>query len=213
LALAVAVFGGVGEGGKGNDPEGTCSSTEFELLQDRLSDDIVHWIRGADGGFIHPNVRLHKPPGGPRGIYANGTVAEGEVICTIPYELISKPSTGYQYCDTVKVLVDDIRNNRTPYGRYLASMPRNSLPARWSIPGKELLKDLIGWRLEPQEIRMEENEWIIDNFGQCVLDMDMDDELTSHVIDMVLERGDDQYMVPFYDMINHRNGEWHYNTR
>lgn len=200
--------------------EGAEDDSCFDALQDRLSQEIIDWIRSMEGGYINDKVELRRSGDnhdGPRGILATGVIEAGEVICTIPWDIIVKPhpeDVEDDSCSTVQALYDDMKEERTPHGRYLKTMPRNFLAGWWSKSGRELLQQLVGKRLEPQGV-VGRYSWS-DNYAgwgcDGLSDMHDHDELWSHAVAMVSGRADDHLLVPFYDMINHRNGEY-YNTR
>ena len=189
---------------------------DFDALQDRLSQELVDWVRSTKGGYINDKVQLRRgnDGDGPRGIYVNDAIEAGEIICTIPWSIIVKPypeDDEGDKCSTMTWLYDDMKEERTPHGRYLKSMPRNFLPAWWSASGRALLQTLVGKRLPPQGVW--KNYWTNNYAGEAEdCDGDMQDELWSHAVAMISGRADDHLLVPFYDMINHRNGHY-YNTR
>ena len=190
---------------------------DFDALQDRLSQEIIDWIRSIEGGYVNDKVELRRSGDnndGPRGILAADVIEAGEVICTIPWDIIVKPypeDDEYDSCSTMEALYDDMKEERTPHARYLKSMPRNFLTCWWSKSGRELLQQLVGKRLEPQGVW---TQYWSKNYANwdCSGKSDMNEELWSHAVAMVSGRADDYLLVPFYDMINHRNGEY-YNTR
>lgn len=189
---------------------------DLDALQDRLSQELVEWVRSTEGGYINDKVQLRRGNNGdgPRGLYADKTIEAGEIICTIPWSIIVKPypeDDEEDKCSTMEWLYDDMKEARTPHGRYLESMPRNFLPPWWSDSGRELLQQLVGKRLPPQGVW--HNYWSNNYAGEAGdCDGDMNDELWSHAVAMISGRADDHLLVPFYDMINHRNGHY-YNTR
>jgi len=207
----------------------TDGAEDLDALQDRLSQELVDWIRSTEGGYINEKVQLRRSgdnDDGPRGIFTNDVIEADEIICTIPWDIIVKPQQPEDddeeddeeddygeddTCSTMQALYDDMKEERTPHGRYLKSMPRNFLPAWWSEAGRELLQKLLGKRLPPQGVR--DHHWTKNYAGEAEdCDGDMHDELWSHAVAMVSGRADDDLLVPFYDMINHRNGEY-MNTR
>jgi len=102
-------------------------------------------------------------------------------------------------------LYHDMNRNRTPYARYLKDQPRRYLPGLWSTEGQELLQKMIGKRMPNQSFNKIHNSCpylpAAHSFQQ--------DELWTHA-DMILRaRGDDALLIPFYDMFNHRNGDYY----
>ncbi|KAL7525730.1 hypothetical protein ACHAWF_001486 [Thalassiosira exigua] len=87
-------------------------------------------------------------------------------------------------------------------------MPRNYLPHWWSPWGKAYLRGLLGKKLPPDMMR--DDHFITSVYDEC--DVDRENDLQSHAAVMYTARGDDELLVPFYDMINHRNGPY-YNVK
>ncbi|KAL7520965.1 hypothetical protein ACHAWF_000283, partial [Thalassiosira exigua] len=72
-----------------------------------------------------------------------------------------------------------------------------------------LLSETIGPKLPPQDVK---NDIFFDKrYDNC--GFPKDDDLLSHALVSVTAHADDEFLVPFYGMINHRNGARHYNTR
>ncbi|KAL7523821.1 hypothetical protein ACHAWF_000681, partial [Thalassiosira exigua] len=88
-------------------------------------------------------------------------------------------------------------------------MPRDHLPNWWSDEGKALLSEMIGPKLPPQEAK--NNVFFDERYDNC--GFPKVDDLLSHALVSVTACADDEFLVPFYDMINHRNGARYYNTR
>ena len=185
--------------------------------EDLLSNELIDWIRDG-GGFISDKIEIAAPEGGgPRGIFARDILDEREVIFSLPWDLILRPT----FNDYRKSNVEDIEcgtaravhramsdPNPTPYAKYLALQPRRYLPAYWSKEGKSLLQSIVGNGVPPFHIADEIEDWEDECEGA-----DASDELQVHSRMLVTARSDDDIMVPFYDMFNHRNGERNYNIR
>lgn len=180
---------------------------------DELSLQLLEWL-GANGAFISNKVEVRnlipEDPTSTRGIFALDTLEEGEVICTIPWDLIIKPEedrwTRDSDCGTVEALVKAMSGDSiTPYGKYLLEQPRGYLPLFWSTEGQTLLTEMLGEHLPPHDIKLE--DWTDNCTG-----VNLDDPLQMHARMIVFARADYQILVPFYDMLNHRNGKW-YNVR
>jgi hypothetical protein len=183
-----------------------------ETTDDELSHQLIEWLR-ANGAMISNKLEVRNIiPGDPtstRGVFATANLEEGEVICCIPWELIIKPEEDPRKdawdCGTVDAVAKDICNESlTPYGKYLLEQPRGYLPAFWSTEGQALLSEMLGEHLPPHDIHGVLDDWVEDCDGA-----NLDDPLQKHARMLVLGRADYQLMVPFYDMINHRNGKWY----
>jgi hypothetical protein len=188
------------------------TSSSDETTDDELSHSLIDWLR-ANGAMISHKVEVRNvvpgDPASPRGVFALEALEEGEVICRIPWELIIKPEkdpTRDEWdCGTVDATVKAMSNaSLNPYGKYLLEQPQGHLPAFWSTEGRTLLSEMLGEHLPPHHFEAVLEDWVEDCEGANV-----DDPLQKHARMLVLERADYQLMVPFYDMINHRNGKWY----
>ena len=192
-----------------------------EEEQDGLVAELVGWIQSRGGHVSDKVVVRTSRAGGPRGIYATADLAEGEAVCSIPWDLVLRPPGGEEgeavpedygtydpddgeFCGTVEAVYQDMRGGGTPHGRYLAAQPRRYIPPLWSREGQWFLGDLVGHFLPPREFSESFAEF------ECSL-AEGRGELYLHAQLMVAARADDAYLTPFYDMINHRNGP-HLNT-
>jgi hypothetical protein len=187
-----------------------------EKTDDELSNQLLEWLR-ANGAIISNKVEVRNvipgDPTSPRGVFALDTVQEGEVICGIPWDLIIKPEEDPKKedwdCGTVEATVKAMSgDNITPYGKYLLEQPRGYLPAFWSTKGQTLLSEMLGEHLPPHDIQDD----LLENWAEYCKGANLDDPLQMHARMIVLARADYRILVPFYDMINHRNGKW-YNIR
>lgn len=186
-----------------------------EKTDDELSLQLLEWLR-ANGAFISSKVEVRNvipgDPTSPRGVFALDALEEGEVICRIPWNLIIKPEEDPKKedwdCGTVEATVKAMSGDSiTPYGKYLLKQPRGYLPAFWSTEGQTLLSEMLGEDLPPHNIPEDTIDW-----AEYCKGASLDDPLQMHARMIVLARADYQLLVPFYDMINHRNGKW-YNVR
>jgi hypothetical protein len=192
----------------------TCMATFSvnEKTDDDLSPHLIEWLR-ANGAMMSDKVEVRNvipgDPMSPRGVFALNTLEEGEVICSIPWDLIVKPEedpkTDDWACGTVDAAVKAMSNESiTPYGKYLLEQPQGYLPAFWSTEGQALLSEMLGPTLPPHHFQHVLDDWVEDCEGANI-----DDPLQKHARMLVIGRADYQLMVPFYDMINHRNGKWY----
>lgn len=205
------------QAGDAAEKDGAPAADEAE----RWSQEIISWVR-ASGGVVSEKTEMRSPrdageEGNFRGVFAKEALEEGEVVCNLPWELLVKPSRSNNYvgdCGTTFAIYDLMKEGRNPYGRYLKTQPRRYVPGFWSTEGKELLTEMLGEDLPPFEF----DEFIDGWWGKnCARQprgrqlMREDPELALHARMLVIARADDDLMVPFYDMMNHRNGKW-YNT-
>jgi hypothetical protein len=184
-----------------------------EKTDDKLSHNLIDWLR-ANGAMISNKVEVRNvvpgDPTSPRGVFALETLEEGEIICSIPWNLIIKPEKDPKKddwdCGTVDAVVKAMGNESlNPYGKYLLEQPKGYLPAFWSTEGQALLSEMLGEHLPPHDFQ----DVLMADWAEYCKGANVDDPLQKHARMLVLARADYQIMVPFYDMFNHRNGKWY----
>jgi len=184
--------------------------------QDVLITNLIHWLR-ANGSFINEKLQIRHinpdDPTSPRGVFALKPLEEGETVCNIPWDLMIEPSKNSVVveenesldCGTINAVIEELSKSETemtPYGKYLLSQPRGYTLGFWSNEGKELFWEMTNAEKLPPI-------WIEDSLEEWEEECDGDVENEDHVFAVMLvkARADYQYLVPFYDMMNHNNGK------
>lgn len=174
----------------------------------KLLDDVIAWAK-SNGAYINPKVEVKPIVGNLSGIFAKEAMVEGEIVSTIPWDIIIKPSDSARgICAAVEEVLKTLRKdpaNQTPYEKYLASRPKSFHPVSWSEKGRKLLNEMIG-DLPPKD----------DEIGpERILEMydcdewDLEDDLVLQALMLVMTRTEGprlDHLVPFNDLINHKNG-------
>lgn len=201
---------------------------------EQLLTNVIDWAR-SNGAFIHENIEIRPIEGELSGIFAKEPIPAGTVVSEIPWSLIlqaKEPSENEKeiYCDTVWTVYESITKPwegddsddkvATPYEQYLsARTSRKYLPAFWSPGGRVLLKDMLGESMPTLGFdRMLAHWW----YGRCgnhhrngkFSNIRMDDDRVLDALYLVMTRGegnDQAHLIPFHDLINHRNGPY-FNT-
>lgn len=176
--------------------------------QDVLVSNLINWLQ-ANGSFINDKLQIRhlnpNDPNSPRGLFALQPLEEGETICNIPWDLMIKPESEELDCGTINAVIEELSKSEvdmSPYGKYLLSQPRGYTLGFWSQEGKQLFWEMTnGEKLPPI--------WIEDFVEEWEEECDGDVENEDHVFAVMLvkARADYQYLVPFYDMMNHNNGK------
>jgi len=203
----------------GNDNSGSVDDPRTHLHH-----NVIQWIQSS-GGIINEKqeIRLQDPldPASGLGVFAAERIEEGEVLCMIPNDLMVQPEeeierTSQFNCETIRVLIDSMERMElgeeskfASYVSYLRTLPRGQLPETWSETGFRALCDIF-----ELEGRSEWNTQITDFLPMWYKDCEgaKDNPLHEHLAMQVALRSEDDVMIPFYDMYNHRNGDW-LNTR
>lgn len=178
---------------------------------------IFQWVSEADDGYITPKLQVRRAiSGDPKsfmGVYAKETIENGEPIVRIPWSVIIKSDDPDEQelqmsCGTVRSLAREIRlgneSKYAPYVVYLNGEADAQIPSTWSDAGQELLLEVLdGDSIPPRDVvDWIENDW----FGRCK--GDPNDVFGIKAALMVIQRADDAIMIPAYDNLNHRNGNW-----
>jgi hypothetical protein len=180
---------------------------------------IFDWVSTSPSGYITPKIEIRRDvPGYPNrfiGGYAKEPIESGEPIVRVPWDLIitsDDPNEEEQQfsCGTVRSLAKELQLGRSskyaPYVVYLNGEADAKIPSAWSEDGQELLMEVLRGAGEPipprDPIGWIEEDWL----GRCR--GDPNDPLGKKAALMVIERSDDAIMIPAYDNLNHRNGNW-----
>jgi hypothetical protein len=119
------------------------------------------------------------------------------------------PSNGFRlnklnYCNTVNSLLEEMKlgesSRYAPFVNYLRGLPATELPMTWSKAGRSLLLEIVGYSegtLPPYSMKTEMEE--------CNEASGSLNELAHR---MVLRRAWNDSLIPFFDMLGHRNGHW-----
>jgi hypothetical protein len=176
------------------------------------------WVNAHKKGYFNPKLevrRIHIDGG--LGIFAKEIVEEDELIAHIPWSLIIGTDEeedddipdGNLECGTVRNLAKEFKlgdkSKYAPYVRHLLSVPDGQIPSAWSDAGKALLVDILGGQsmLPPfMPVEMLEDEWV----QEC--DGEENDAITIKAAELVMQRHEMGLMVPLYDLIEHRNGDY-----
>jgi hypothetical protein len=189
---------------------------------------IVEWLNSREGGYYNPKQEIrHEIPNDPTsmvGVFASERIEEGELLCQVPWDSLitsKEESDGEEWdekervlrsqCGTIRNLVREMRlgvetSKFGPFVSYLLDQPNGQLPSTWSEAGKELLVEILGGpdqKIPPEDATTHlENNWFEECGGSRT------DAFSYKAAMLVLQRADDDLVVPAYDMYNHRNGRW-----
>ena len=145
------------------------------------------------------------------GVFATEAIEEGELLCSVPWNatinagkrIISPP---HLVCDTVRNLAKEMRlgekSDFGPYVLYLLNQRVGQLPSAWSRPAKDLLRRVLDGdgednnALPPFEATdLMDESWHRECGGT-------DDPLDNNAAMLVIQRAEDDLMVPVYDFYN-----------
>jgi len=196
------------------DDEKSCAAKENAS---EIHRELIEWMREEDA-FVgeKQEVRLlnSRDPWSGYGVFATKRIEAKEKLLSVPFDIFlhSNVEEGSEYrmpCGTIKQLLEEMdkgdESEFAPYVRYLQSIANvDILPDGWSNAGQEMLSELLGKKLPPQDY---DGFWL----DEWTDDDSCDGENDPHekeVALLVMKLMEDGYMVPYSDFFNHRNGHW-----
>jgi hypothetical protein len=224
LLLPVIICNVKAEQNKSKEAPSCDMPSNIENCYVNKPNELIEWIKSQSGAFINnkQEFRLQDPldPTSGTGIFAVERIEKGEILCKIPDNLMIQPDNDYDRddsnvpnCGTVWALIHEMElgdeSRFAPYVRYLLTRPRGQIPETWSDAGYDTLREIYG--------EEDPDDWLDTNFmetwhEECKQGGSKDNPLYDHMAMQVVQRAEDEQMIPFYDMYNHRNGHW-LNTR
>ena len=202
----------------------------FDILQ-----DVLQWTRAQPGAYIHENVELKRINDSLAGIFAKDTIAKGDTIAVIPFNItinektLTKtelnqfsdlPSNSDDLADVdcrvfqaiyVAITKDILKMN--PYEEYLASLDHYLHPINWSEKAKSLLDKLDGNMFHLFSLQVDiENQAETCGFPENI----RKSTAVNHAFMMALVRSEESPQVgllPVMDLLNHDNAKTNVDNR
>jgi hypothetical protein len=177
---------------------------------------VSGWVDSMEGGHYNPKQEIrHEDPEDPKsivGVFAHERIEQGELLTRVPWEAIIMPEEDYEpfdkeaeelsslECATARKLAKEMKLGKdswyAPYVLYLLNQAPDQLPSAWSVQGKNLLRYVLGGTsrrpLIPPAYAM---TWLEEDWFQTC-GGDNDDALGAHAAMLVIQRADDELMVP-----------------
>ena len=118
------------------------------------------------------------------------------------------------------------RSKYGPYIEYLLRQPRGQIPSDYTLGGQKMVLEILGGlprrqqqnggrKVEQSLPPVDPVSWIEDDwYDGCAgsRNLHTNSNLGELATAQVVQRADDEWMIPIYDVYNHRNGQY-YNTR
>lgn len=181
--------------------------------------DLVKWFGDSDGR-LNRKIDIRRTdatdPESPFGLFAMGEILGKELIMSIPRNKFIVPDKKPEDliksalpCETAFKLIEEIEKGNSSefsgYMSFLKNQVSNELPSSWSPAGKELLNTILEELPPDDATTWIEQEWHKECEG-------IEDPEKENLALMLISRGWDYIMVPMYDLMNHRNGNY-FNTK
>ena len=181
---------------------------------DGIAEELIAWLNSLEGGHFNPKQEIrHEIPDDPTsmmGIFAKETIEKGELLNQVPWHGLIEDSADAWFEDdeegdlncgivrnTAKEMKLGEKSKYAPYAKYLLNQRRGQLPSAWSQQGKDLLEELLLGGVDQglQKLRPYYTfGWADDWYEPC--HGDREDEFMAHVAMLVVQRADDDIMVP-----------------
>jgi len=181
---------------------------------EKRANDLIDWLKSKNGSFYNNKIEIRRVNNDSLsrfGVFAKERIGKKELILSIPLEvsLRSDEEIENYNCGLVYKLIKEMKkgddSEYAAYVNYLLEGSRGQLPSMWSADGKELLMKVLG-DVSSREMFDLTDYWVRECNGR------MDDfDLNAYMIvnQRCWERvGWDGLLIPVYDMISHRNGEF-----
>jgi len=184
---------------------------------------LIEWLNSKEGGYANPKIEIRRAdandPTSHYGMYTKEAIIEKELILDIPQDMLIRGDEDDEEeddeeasleCATIRRLIKEMRlgndSKYAPYVSYLAEQPYGQLPSAWSNEGKELLTRLLEDHTDspipPDEPTLWiDHEWVKECNGSS-------DSFESNAALMLIQCGWDSALIPLYDMMSHRNGDY-----
>jgi hypothetical protein len=198
-------------------------------------EDLVKWLTSQDGGFFdekQQEIRAENPEDATSrpGIFARERIEKGEVLATIPWNIIITPQEEEEVdeeeavaafsCATARNLAKEFLFGKTksdvaPYVEHLTAQSlKYQLPSSYSQAGMELFVEVLGGNENP-DILMDNMETsmgylLYDWYEVC--DGSVKDKRSATAAMLVMQHSVQDLMIPIVDLYTHRNGNW-FNTQ
>jgi len=172
--------------------------------------NLVEYFTTKKGVFYSPKQQI-RYENGMMGVFATERIEVGELLCSVPWNAtinagrkIKNPP--HLVCDTVRSLAKEMRlgekSDYGPYVQYLLNQQVGQLPSAWSQPAKDLLLRVLdgdreGYGALPpgDATNLLDDSWHSECGG-------VDDPMENNAAMLVVQRAEDDLMVPVYDFYN-----------
>ena len=194
------------------------SATRSTDLDEKIDFGLADWVNSLKGGYFNrkQEIRREDDPSDPHksivGVFARERIEDGELLNRVPWEAIIMPEDDYEpvddeleeeaelSCAAARKLAKEMRLGKdsryAPYILYLLNQPHGQIPSSWSAEGRQLLQTVLGGtpnnpRIPPNSaMSWMEEDWFVSCSG------DKEDELATQAAMLVVQRADDDLMVP-----------------
>lgn len=191
---------------------------------------LIEWLQ-SNSGIIHPSLEIRhserSDPDSKIGIFATDFIPADSLLLQIPNSIMIRGGSSDEDngetllpCQTVRNLAKELKlqdaSTYAPYVHYLLENPPEQTPSAWSETGQDLLNSILqhgngsGDFILPPAYP---TDWIADDWINGCNDGELGDPYETLAVLLVVQKsigmdfgeGPTGTMVPFYDMIKHKN--------
>jgi hypothetical protein len=191
-------------------------------------DDIITWVR-SKGGFFSDSIEIRRIDPSDEtsyfGVFAKRNIKANDELMKIPhecyieswdeartmgvaipqdYDTLDRDGFNTNACLLSNKLEAEMKldndSSYAPYVAYLKTQNTGQVPAMWSANGKDVLRmilesgnDAVDW----MDLYFLEN-----GSSSCIVS----DPFEMHMMEMSIQRGFDNALIPLWDMVNHDSG-------
>ncbi|KAL3925826.1 MAG: hypothetical protein SGILL_000142 [Bacillariaceae sp.] len=177
---------------------------------------VFEWVAQSEGSIVHPKqeVRRAIPSdiSSPLGVYATEDIEEGEILTHVSWDNIITVGLPEDHgeqlpCGLVVKLTEELKlgkdSNFAPYVEYLNDEADGQIPSSWSKDGRDVFLEVVEKEIPP----LTQLDWFEEARTYCKLDAAIDPFIRKAIL-LIIQRSDDDIMIPAYDSYNHRNGNF-----
>lgn len=219
LSFSCLAYGTVAQGqaDTGNVESSCTTADEPSSYSPRgLDHGVLSWIASQKGGYYNPKQILDQNEDGLIGVFATEDIAQGEVLCRVPWKwvILSKeqaPDEDDQFsCSLVRELQRQFQlgeNSRfAPYIKYLQHQAKPNLPSAWSLAAQELIVGaVLGQSREANNMHDAIVDFAPDGLTGWLQEAWREEcqgtEEGDQAALVVLTRSDDAILIPGYDFV------------
>jgi len=180
---------------------------------------LADWIN-AEGGFVDSRQEIRRlfpdDPHSPKGVFAKERIEKGQLLLSVPWKLLIRSEMDEEKemeeddlpddwnCQLVDSLSREMalgdESKFAPYIHYLNGQERGQILGDFSTEAQLMLNELTDSIISTFDVMTS-----IESLQQRC---SREDPVAVHASVLIEQRSEDDLMIPYYDMYNHRNGKW-----
>jgi hypothetical protein len=202
--------------------ESECMNKEANTYNESTDENhyLANWIN-AEGGFVDSRQEIRSlfpdVPNSPKGVFAKERIEKGDLLLSVPWKLLIRAEMDEEqeipgdFVDDWRCkLVDNLAREMAlgddshfaPYVHYLNGQERGQILGDFSHVAQSMLEEITSFTIPSFYLEAQTSAESLR--AMC----GRDDDIAVHAYVLMEQRSEDDLMIPYYDMYNHRNGRW-----